>query len=45
MIVAGIISFNFTGNAMGLVLAKIERKYKTYKFQTILKKCPETVMF
>lgn len=45
MILAAIISFNFTGNMIGLVMAKIERKYKSYKFQKILQMCPEVVMY
>lgn len=44
MIFAAVISFNFTGNMVGLVMAKIERKFKAWKFGKILERCPETIM-
>ena len=44
MVLAAVISFNFVGNAIGMVMAKIERKFKHRKVQRILKICPETIM-
>ena len=45
MILAAIVSFNFSGNMIGLVMAKIERKFKAKKLNVILTKWPETVMY
>ena len=45
MILFAVVSFNFTGNMIGHVMAKIERKFKAKKLETILNKWPETVMF
>jgi hypothetical protein len=45
MIVAWTISFSFTGNAIGFVMAKKEKKHRAEKYHTILAGCLETVMF
>ena len=45
MVFAAIVSFNFSGKMIGLVMSKIERKFKAKKLNTIMEKWPETVMY
>ena len=44
MIFLAVMSFNLVGNAFGMIMAKIERRYKAKKVNWILNKCPETIM-
>jgi hypothetical protein len=45
MVLAAIVSFNFSGKMIGLFMSKIERKFKAKKLDTIKNNWPETVMY
>ena len=45
MIAAFILSFNYTGNLAGMMMAMVERNYKKWKLNQLIKRDPEVICY
>ena len=45
MVLAFALTFNYTGNVAGMVMAMVERSFKKWKYQKLLQKDPQTIAY